>query len=527
LSILRGFARSARVVAIILAVTLACADRKSVTLGPIAERLVACRVLEDGQQGVLTAALKESDSSSSAIIAALLQVQYKALGIDYSNWIAISWDTVGSPEAIARGEELLDGLVQCEVIDDQQRRIVQSQIAPEHLYHPAQVLTKLHHLAAYKAYIAPEPMLAFADSLHRAGIVPDDRYPALKDDIRAGKLTRHYQLLDYVTHGVHFDLAQMSGDAGQYLPVIYRRVANILPALAFTDFRYEIIKDERNSTPDYVAYNTVVSFNVNGIPYRHKSFIAPDHAGKQYGYLGYIDEQEFYQIFNQVLTDHRSPYRLHLVPALMKYFPGNYQYFGIIALTQPQTSVLSRGTSLFGIIHEESFEDALTADEIKQAIRTFRQAGLLAHLTPAQVDSAVAQRPMKIAELLLSLPDVVFVFDTELANLEHPYEEILQSFARISHGAFHPKNIQDDFDLDHTHGEVTFQLAGQKYRRRFDIDGDWVDPEFLTYMLGLATELNLAGRFYALPGDGQVAHFIYLTPPQARVLKEKYKLELE
>ncbi|WP_254086586.1 hypothetical protein [Dawidia cretensis] len=128
---------------------------------------------------------------------------------------------------------------------------------------------------------------------------------------------------------------------------------------------------------------------------------------------------------------------------------------------------------------------------------------------------------------MLSLSDVVFVFDTELANLEHPYEEILQSFARISHGVFHPTNIQDDFDLKHTHGEVTFQLAGQKYRRRFDIDGDWVDPEFLTYVFGLAAELKLAGRFYALPGDGQVAHFIYLTPPQARLLKENYTLELE
>jgi hypothetical protein len=528
LSTLHGFARSAQVISIILAVTVACSDRKSVSRGPIADRLVACQVLEDGQQGVLTAALKGSDSSSLAIIAALLQVQYKGMGIDYSDLApAMSWDTTGSPEAIARVEKLLDGLMECQVIDDQQRRIVQSQIVPERLYHPAQVLIKLLYMAAYQAYIAPEPMLAFADSLHRVGIVPDDRYPALKDDIRAGKLTLHYQVLDYVEHGVHFDLAQMSGDAGQYLPVIYRRVADILPELAFTDFHYEIVKDEQNATPDYVAYHAVVSFNVNGIPYRHKSFIAPDHTDKRYGYLGYIDEHEFYQIFNQVLTDHRSPYRLHLVPALMQYFPGNYQYFGIIALTQPQTSVISRGTSLFDIVHEESFANALTADEINQAIHTFRQAGLLPHLTRAQVDSAIAQRPVNIEELLLSLPDVVFVFDTELANLEHPYEEILQSFARISHGVFHPTNIQDDFDRDHTHGEVTFQLAGQKYMRRFNNDGDWVDADFLTYVFGLAAELKLAGRFYSLPGDGQVAHFIYLTPPQAQVLKEKYKLALE
>ncbi|MCD9015506.1 hypothetical protein [Parachryseolinea silvisoli] len=528
LSLLRGFARSALVVSIILAVTLACADRKSVSSGPIAERLVACQVLEDGQQGVLTAALTGSDSSSSAIIAALLQVQYKGMGANYSDWTTYTlWDTVGSPEAIARVEKLLDGLMECQVIDDQQRRIVQLQIVPEHLYHPVQVLTKLNFLAAYKAYIAPAPMLAFADSLHRAGIVPDDRYAALKGDIRAGKLARHYQLLDYVEHGVHFDLAQQSGDPSKYLPVIYRRVADILPELGFTDFQYEIIKDEQNSSPDYVAYNAVVSFNVNGIPYRHKSFIAPEHTGKRHGYLGYIDEHAFYQIFNQVLADHRSPYRLHLVPALMQYFPGNYQYFGIIALTQTQTSVIPGGTSLFGIVQEESFEHALTADDINQAIHTFRQTGLLSHLTSAQVDSAVADRPMKIGELLLSLPGVVFAFDAELNNLEHPYEEILQSFARISHGVFHPTNIQDDFDLDHTHGEVTFQLAGKKYSHRFGIEGDWVDPGFLTYVFGLPAELKLAGRFYSFPGDGQVAHFIYLTPPQALVLKERYKLDLK
>ncbi|MBT1711009.1 hypothetical protein KK062_22390 [Fulvivirgaceae bacterium PWU5] len=87
------------------------------------------------------------------------------------------------------------------------------------------------------------------------------------------------------------------------------------------------------------------------------------------GYLGFIDYQKFYQIFNQVLTDHRSPYRLHLVPAEMEFFPGNYQYFGIIAMTQPQASALDRGFSLFGIVHEESFDNALTTDEIRPFIR--------------------------------------------------------------------------------------------------------------------------------------------------------------
>jgi hypothetical protein len=528
LSILYGFPRLALIVSIILAVTIACSERKAVSSGPTAERLLACHVLEDGQQGVLTEAMKGSDSSSLSIIGALLRVQYKAMGIDDNDWTtSISFDTVGSPKAIARVRELLNGLAECQVIDSQQHEIVQSQIVPGHLYHPAQVLIKLQYLAAYKAYIAPESMLAFADSLHRGGVISDDRYLALKDDIRAGKLTLHYQLLDYVEHGVHFDLAQMPGDAGQYFPEIYRRVADILPELAFTDFQHEIVKDERNSTPDDINYNAVVSFKVNGVPYRHKSFIAPDHAGKRYGYLGYIDEQEFYQIFNQVLTDQRSPYRIHLVPALMEYFPGNYRYFGLIAITQPQTSVISQGTSLFGIVHEESFENALTLEEINLAIHTFRQAGLLAHLTPAQVDSAVAQRPVNMEALLLSLPDVVFAFDTELSNLEHPYEEILQSFARISHGAFNPKKIQDDFDLDDTDGEVTFLLAGKKYVRRFNIESDWVDPNFLTYVIVLPAELKLAGRFYSLPGDGQVAHFIYLTPPQALLLKEKYKLALE
>lgn len=527
-SILRILQRSTLVAFVVFALTLACSERKSTTRDSIVKRLVACHVLEDSQLVTMTHALRQSDSSSVAIITALLQVQYQVLGIGYNNWTTyISWDTVGSPEAIAQVEKLLDGLVACEVIDDQQRQIVQSQIVPKQLYHPAQALIRLRHLAAYKAYIALTPMLAFADSLHRVGVVSDGRYATLKDDIRAGKLTLHYQLLDYAEHATYFDLAQMPTEPATYLPMVYQRVADMLPELAFTDFRYQIVKDDRNSTPDYVSFYVEVSFKVNGVPYRHRSFIAPDHAGEQYGYLGFIDEQEFYQIFNQVLTDHRSPYRLHLVPALLQYFPGNYQYFGMIALTQQQTSVIADGTSLFGIVHEESFENALTADEISQALDAFQKAGLLAHLTRAQIDSAVAQRPAKMEELLLSLPDVVFAFDTELSNLEHPYEEILQSFARISHGAFHPKNIHDDFDLNHTRGKATFQLAGKEYRRRFNIEGDWVDPDFLTYMVGLAVELNLAGRFYGLPGDGQEAYFIYLTPPQMLMLREKYKVDLE
>lgn len=47
--------------------------------------------------------------------------------------------------------------------------------------------------------------------------------------------------------------------------------------------------------------------------------------------------------------------------------------------------------------------------------------------------------------------------------------------------------------------------------RRFNLDGDWVDSDFLMRVFKLAAELKLASRFYLLPGDGQVAHFIYLT----------------
>src|SRR5690606_33069762 len=106
----------------------------------------------------------------------------------------------------------------------------------------------------------------------------------------------------------------------------------------------------------------------------------------------------------------------------------------------------------------ENYRNALTSAQIEEAISGYQKIGLFNHLTQEQIISgaerAAQQSPKDLNDVLSCFPSVIYSFDTELGNLEDPYRELLEAFRDISHGAFNPQSISDNFDLDNEKATV-------------------------------------------------------------------------
>ncbi len=252
-------------------------------------------------------------------------------------------------------------------------------------------------------------------------------------------------------------------------------------------------------------------------------------TGKDDGYLGFLDQHQFYHIFNHVLIDHRSPYRLHVVPSALEFFPGNYQYFGILALREEQQYMLESLYPVFGWVAPEPFGEAFTSKDIHSAIEEIRKAHFVDHLSQDQVDSVRLamhmQRPADMKGLLGCFPHMVYSLATDLPDLNHPYETILDKLSHISHGAFKAQNAHVNFNTGDTSARITFLVNRKSYSTDVRVDVE-ADADFFTFAIKAAAEQNSNGKFYNLSAVDDAATYIYLTPPQARLLEQEYSMAL-
>ncbi|MBT1706333.1 hypothetical protein KK060_23850 [Fulvivirgaceae bacterium PWU20] len=500
---------------------------KTHNIDGVFEKLVDADILKKRQRSAFKEYLDYSSrQSNSAVLASIYAVKLKEHFGKSSALGFISFDTTGITDEFKRETRqhlitLLNKLALCGIIDSTTHNLFTKKLDASTYVHEIQLLKELTMYTAYAETITPERLHNFADSLVIYGIVPDANNARLRDAINSRSITSPFNVLDYCTHGVSFDLATYSDDPAIYLSEIHEKVARIFPGLNFTDFHFRIEVDSVMSDSSYTSRNVVVSLKCNGRAYRQKSFISLD--SNEGDYLGKIDEQEFYQIFNKVLVDQQSRYRLYLVKPNLS-FGANYRYFGIIALQEKQTDMFRYSTSLLDISYE-NHDQLPTSGQIDEAITFYQQIGLLDHVTAQsmlQAKENIAMVSMNtFNDVLSQFPDVIHNFDTELANLDDPYRELLESYKAISRGVFNPTDISDNFNTDKEKTILEFELNGKTYTKTLKVDSDWIDADFFSFVKAVVEENQLPGSFYYLAGDGQYASVIFLTDEQYAKLKEK------
>jgi hypothetical protein len=365
-------------------------------------------------------------------------------------------------------------------------------------------------------------MIAFADKLFNTKTLSKENYEKLLNDIKVGTIRDGFQFVGYCDKATIIKESNYPSEPKKYLELIHKDVSELLPELSFSDFKFQITFDSTISDNDSKFYHFVVSLKCNGKNYSQKSFYHLYSPSKNEYFGNKIDQQGFYKIFNKVLADNQSIYRLHEVKSI----PNNtvdWSQFGIIALTKNQVDMF-RGSGVYFKPSYESFKNTLTSQKIEISISEFKKIGLLSHLSSEQIrtstEEVAQQENTSLNDVIGCFPQTIYTFDTELGNLEDPYKEILIELSLISHGLFKPTNISDSFSKPKNNKSVIkFSFNNINYTKDLIIEDDWIDPSFFDLIKQAVTENKLKGQFYELYSGGQEASLIYLTAEQYKYLK--------
>jgi hypothetical protein len=417
----------------------------------------------------------------------------------------------------------LGGLNKINLLSTKVFELLQARVSKSYYSHSLQFLFDLVNQAEKEVNMRPDKLMAFAKKLKSINIVVGKRYDSLLLAIGQGKIEYAIDFLNYSDKALIIKGYEYPEEPKSYLEPIHRSTMSVLPDLQFSNFNYVILLDSAESDLKNKYYNITISLRSNGKEYKHKSSYYSYDVAKKLYYDKQIDYQEYYQIFNKILADMQSPYRLHRVEwdhdGVIE-----WETFGIMALTKEQADSLHKGMSYIRPSYE-SFKNNLTSERISSAIEEYRKLGLLAHLTNSQIEQAKAQnlenRKNNLNEILQAFPGIIHTFDTELSNLDDPYAELVREYARISRHEFHPTEVSDDFDIEkNSKATVKFKLGDKQYQKQLTIEEDWMDGAFFDFIDDVVAENQLPGKFYQLYSGGQEASLIYLTEAQYNYLRQ-------
>lgn len=402
------------------------------------------------------------------------------------------------------------------LINKNQLEKFQLKIYQDKITHLQQLQLELVEKVAQSERMAPPKLLPYAEKLKNGKIVTN-QYDELILDINEGLIENSFQFLEYCDKAVIIDENDYFEQPKDYLEAIHNKTATILPELKFTNFSFEILMDNQISSTDSKYYDFLVQLESNGQIYKHKSSYQLYSPSNDQYYGNKIDQQEYYAIFNKILADQQSPYRLHEVKSYQD-IGVNWEVFGIIALTEEQADYLHNGSVYFSPSFE-NFDNSLSSQQIDQAIEEFEKLGIFSHLTKEEINQAKQnvseQENRSLNDVLKCFPDCIYHFDMELYNLKNPYEELIQGFSKITKGEFNPSQIVADFDIrNNKEVHIGFEVNGANYTKTLKIEEDWIDLEFFDFIKSVVTKSQLKGQFYHLYTGGQDAAVVFLTRKQ-------------
>ncbi len=502
---------------------------KGQTIDTTLRKLIDSKLIEQKQAETFEKLLgKQADKSNSAYLYTLFECEYKkrsghTLSQSYT-FINFADRKPEAAEQLKINEILtiqLSKLKYCDLIKEKDLNHFQNKIDNNEFFHWLQLLSSVMEQVALREYMNPKTLKLFADKLKSNQIV-GIHYDKLIKEIEREELQNPIDFLKYCDKAIIINEADYPNEPEKYLELIYQKTASLIPELRFTDFGFQIVLDSSNSDKGSKFYDFVVSLKSNGKKYKQKSVYHLYSLSKNEYFGNKIDQQTYYAIFNKILADLQSPYRLHEVKA----HRGNavdWSKFGIIALTKEQADLLHGGGVYFSPSYE-NFINKLTSQKIDQAIEVYKKIGLLSHLTSQEIEQAqkkvTEQENNNLNDVLRAFPSVIYSFDTELGNLQDPYAELIRGFKQISKNDFNATEIADDFDIVKKKKVVVkFKIGSKPYKKTLRIRNDWIDYDFFNFIESVVTQQNLKGQFYELSLGGEGVNIIYLTKEQYDYLK--------
>lgn len=381
--------------------------------------------------------------------------------------------------------------------------------------------------------LEPEKIQPFLDDLQRLGLITKENRAKLSNDLNTAEAEDKYAIAHYLENTKVFNLRDYSRDPKVYFPQIHQEVAQLLKKVGAIDlsaarFKVDLLSKDLGY---YTETNALISTEVEGRKYELTSFYAPSIP--QGSFLGMIESEKFVQIFNKILRDQKSPYRVYTLGYLTDEYGAtgvDYSRFAVLVLTEEQAKQLQRWSYSYLAIRLEDHSSTFKSDRIQAILDRLEAIGLLSHLTPQQKAKGkqkIAQQYINSSyELLSAFDNLMISFDWETGNLEDPYRSLTERFAAASRGAFNPSRISDEFDLGKGVAGLFFFVNGIRYGSKLKFNGDWLDPEFITLIDRAVAETVSDGKFYELYDGSGVEGYLFLTNQQRKALEAENLVQL-
>ncbi|MGD1864658.1 MAG: hypothetical protein ACFB0D_08885 [Phormidesmis sp.] len=409
---------------------------------------------------------------------------------------------------------------------------LQSELSSGRLFHKLQLYQTAQIQLEREESVDPDLLKPRLDEIRAADIISEQGYISLLEALEASALQNPIEFLNYIDQAQMFDLTDYSLDPELYFPAIYQSVAQMLTRTGIvsselSEFDLELVLDQiykfdRADTPELVeeewrTYDAVVSAQIDDRSYAQSSYYSP--PSDEQDFLGRIESDGLASLFNKVLRDQSSPYRLFSIASFTPHV--DYSRFGIIALTEAQADVYWGGSW-----HETDYTNTFTSDRIAEIVTLFKNIELFTHLSTRELiagEQRIARQYItEPYQLLSAFKDVILLFDWESAAGDTPYKHLLESLSDISRGSFEPTHINDNFDWESQTASIAFTLNGTRYSADLEFNRDWLDPRFFEFVESVAAEEVLTGKFYPLSENGYGPDgYIFLNDEQWEVLRSQ------
>jgi hypothetical protein len=372
-------------------------------------------------------------------------------------------------------------------------------------------------------YLRPEKLKRYADQLLSENVISTVSYQLLLQKSAHGDLHRYSELSPYLNFCITISPKEMPSDSIGFLRALYAATSKVLPGLEYDTISFRVIKNEGESEPDFQLYNLVTTVGMKGKSFSYAGFYHAVYKGEKS-----VDSRipgNYYSLFNKVLADLTSPYRLHI-------FPSGNRTFGVIALTEKQFNRLNwtydGAISPYLQLSYEQYARRLTQSAIAFAIKDYDSLGLFSHLSKIEKDSCMEEvntrEILYYSDILKCFKNLVLDIDAKYGIDSGQYAYITRQAALFSRGQFRQEKILEGYTYEHPQFTYGFAIQSKSYSASLHQKGKYLDPEFWALIEKAVKENDRQGQFHHIyPSDGYTE--IYLTNAQFAFLQLHQLLE--
>lgn len=489
----------------------------------IADTLIKAQVVERKDKAEIIAKLK--DNNPPIPLLAILQLELDKAGLGNADWNLSMFRPKASltPEQqkkyIPAFKQYICKLLSTTHISKMNSDMLNDAVDSSYITSRLQLLYLTLDRHMVEEYMNETRLQPMADSFLAKGMVTEDGYNKLLEDIRAYKLNDYSDFLPYFKNVKLFNDTCFGTDIRYCIEEALRSVSILVPDLKYTDLKIWVRDDDRNN-------NVRISLIANGRKYYNVASVWKRAAA---------DGRVFYSlpigacqaIFNKVLSDKKHPIRILSAyksdEIELTHWDSESHLYGW-AVTEEQARYAHR---FYGLL--ESGEGDFSGgfhQRMDSIVNNYKRLGLFSYLSQQEIDSSLIELESDDyyddRGILQAFPGLLFSYHSHMERDSTPYADILHGLAQISHGAFAPINIQDDYGTTNgKDGTVSFTWRGNTYTTKVVVHGKRVDDKFFSFVFDIVKQ-NMPGyAYHYLCQDFHGNNFIFLTDEQYKQAREQ------